>query len=245
MAHPDDLEIAAFHGIHHCYESNKNFFGGIICTNGSKSPRSGAYKNISDQEMIEIRRKEQHEAAKIGRYAFVAELAYQSSQIKSPTQTNLSLDLKNIFSLISPQIVYTHNPFDRHQTHQSVFHHTLGVLRALPHKQRPKTVYACEVWGSLDWLPNEYKIYLDVTRPDDLAEKLLRTFKSQIHGGKAYDQATLGRRKANASYSSSHTLDQATDIILALDLSALMDPKVKIKPYLQEILKTFLKSMTL
>src|SRR3954470_19652229 len=42
-AHQDDLEFMAFHGIEACYHSDTDWFGGVTCTNGSGSARTGAY----------------------------------------------------------------------------------------------------------------------------------------------------------------------------------------------------------
>src|SRR5881275_937002 len=67
-AHQDDLEFMAFHGILECYASDDQWFGGVTCTNGSGSSRSGVYKSFSDAQMMEIRRREQNAAAVVGRY---------------------------------------------------------------------------------------------------------------------------------------------------------------------------------
>ena len=46
---------------------------------------------------------------------------------------------------------------------------------------------------------DEDKVALDVSGDDELARSLARTFESQISGGKQYDEAVLGRRRANAT----------------------------------------------
>ena len=58
-AHQDDLEFMAFHGIKTCYHSDAEWFGGVTCTNGSGSSRTGAYGRFSDEEMMAVRREEQ------------------------------------------------------------------------------------------------------------------------------------------------------------------------------------------
>ncbi len=65
-AHQDDLEFMAFHGIAACFHSEAEWFGGVTCTNGAGSARTGAYGRYSDAEMQQIRRHEQRQAA-IGR----------------------------------------------------------------------------------------------------------------------------------------------------------------------------------
>ena len=50
-AHQDDLEFMAFHGIEACYRQKEKWFGGITCTNGAGSSRTGLYRDYSDAEM--------------------------------------------------------------------------------------------------------------------------------------------------------------------------------------------------
>ena len=42
-AHQDDLEFMAFHGILECFARDQKWFGGVTCTNGAGSSRTGAY----------------------------------------------------------------------------------------------------------------------------------------------------------------------------------------------------------
>ena len=119
-AHQDDLEFMAFHGILECYASKTNWFGGVTCTNGSGSARTGKYKKFSDEQMMAVRRREQNRAAKIGCYGVMLQLDYPSSAVKSPTGTALKDDLKQILGATRPEIVYTHNPADKHDTHIGV-----------------------------------------------------------------------------------------------------------------------------
>src|ERR1051325_10464719 len=84
-AHQDDLEFMAFHGILECFASEKKSFGGVTCTNGSGSSRSGPYANYNDAQMMEVRRGEQRAAAVVGRYGVMIQLDYPSSAVKSAT----------------------------------------------------------------------------------------------------------------------------------------------------------------
>jgi LmbE family N-acetylglucosaminyl deacetylase len=140
--------------------------------------------------------------------------------VKSVADPLLKNDLKEILSVTQPGIVYTHNPADKHDTHIGV---VLAVLRALPASHRPAKVYGCEVWRDLDWLPDEKKVLLDVTGHDELAAKLNGVFESQIAGGKRYDLAVAGRRRANATFFESHTTDKTMAVTFAIDLTPLID----------------------
>ncbi len=80
-------------------------------------------------------------------------------------------------------------------------------MRELPRGQRPKKVWGCEVWRNLDWLADDDKVLMDVSGHEHLAAALNGMFDSQIPGGKRYDLATLGRRRANATFLESHATD--------------------------------------
>jgi LmbE family N-acetylglucosaminyl deacetylase len=221
-AHQDDLEFMAFHGILQCYDTDKSWFGGVTCTNGSGSPRSGSYEKFTDTQMMAVRRGEQNSAAITGRYGIMIQLDYPSSTIKNPADAALRNDLKEILAAASPEVVYTHNPADKHDTHVGVVVATLQALRDLPPERRPKKVIGCEVWRSLDWMADTEKVVMDVSGRDHLAAALNGTFDSQIAGGKRYDLATLGRRFANATFFESHGTDQATQLIFGMDLTPLV-----------------------
>ncbi|MEI9866263.1 MAG: PIG-L family deacetylase [Limisphaerales bacterium] len=119
-AHQDDLEFMAFHGILECYATNKKWFGGVTCTNGSGSSRAGKFKKFTDEQMMVVRRKEQNKAAKLGKFGVMIQLDYPSSAVKSATDTSLKEDLKKILAATKPEVIYTHNPADKHDTHIGV-----------------------------------------------------------------------------------------------------------------------------
>ncbi len=220
-AHQDDLEFMAFHGILQCYHSDTAWFGGVTCTTGGGSARSGPYARFTDAEMMAVRRKEQNAAAVVGRYGAMIQLDHPSSAVKNPADTTLKEDLKQILAAANASVVYTHNPTDKHDTHIGVVVAVLQAIRELPKPKRPQKVYGCEVWRNLDWMPDAEKVVLDVSAHENLAAALNGIFDSQIAGGKRYDLATLGRRRANATFFESHATDKAEQIWFAMDLSPL------------------------
>jgi LmbE family N-acetylglucosaminyl deacetylase len=221
-AHQDDLEFMAFHGILEGFDSKSKWFGGVTCTNGSGSARAGKYKKFSDEQMMAVRRREQNRAAKLGKYGVMIQLDFPSSAVKSATDTALKDDLKEILVATQPEIIYTHNLADKHDTHIGVVIAVIQALRELPRSQRLKKVIGCEVWRNLDWLADAEKVLMDVSGHDQLAAKLNGVFDSQIAGGKRYDLATLGRRSANATFFESHATDAATQLIFGMDLTPLI-----------------------
>lgn len=236
-AHQDDLEFMAFHGIWECHASKTKWFGGVTCTNGSGSARTGQFKRFTDRQMMAIRRQEQNRAAKLGRYGVMFQLDYPSAAVKSATGTALQNDLRNILLAAQPDIVYTHNLADKHDTHLGVAVAAIQALRALPPSKRPRKVIGCEVWRNLDWLADDQKVLLDVSGSNRLAAKLNGVYASQIAGGKRYDLATLGRRSANATFFESHATDTATQLIFGMDLTPLVtNPTLDLTRYVTDFI---------
>jgi len=244
-AHQDDLEFMAFHGILACYHSKELWFGGVTCTNGAGSARTGPYANYSDADMMKVRREEQNTAATVGKYGVMIQLDYTSSAVKSPIDTALKGDLKNILIETRPQMVYTHNPADKHETHVAVVVATLQAIRELKPDQRPQKVWGCETWRDLDWLPDTDKVLMDVSTHENLAAALEGIFDSQIAGGKRYDLASQGRRRANATFLESHAADKTTLQIFGMDLTPLaQDETLDIVGYVTGLIDKFKADVT-
>ncbi len=221
-AHQDDIEIMAHAGIADCLDQPGKSFGGVVVTDGGGSPRTGKYASLTDEQMRGVRRDEQREAARLGRYGLQIQLSHPSADVKNPRHAGVADDLRAIFSSGAAEVVYLHNPADKHDTHVAVLLRCLEALRALPADRRPRQVLGCEVWRDLDWLVDADKVALDASRHPELAENLLLAFDSQISGGKRYDLATLGRRAANATFHTSHATDRVTGITWAMDLTPLV-----------------------
>jgi LmbE family N-acetylglucosaminyl deacetylase len=223
VSHQDDLEIAAYHGITECFHRTEQWFGGVVVTDGSGSPRKGPYAEYTDEEMQKVRLIEQRKAAYVGEYGFMAQLGYSSEEVKEQRAGPVVEDLKFILEHAQPQVVYVHNPCDRHDTHVATFLRCLEAMRALPADRRPKQVYGCEVWRKLDWLLAEDKVMLWVDKHPHLLRPLLGVFDSQISGGKRYDLAEEGLRHANATYFDSHTTDKTSLLTFAMDITPLVE----------------------
>ncbi len=219
-AHQDDLEFMAFHGIMECFHSSENWFGGIICTNGAGSSHSGPYARTTPAELAKIRSREQRLAASVGRYSFVAQFDYPSKDIVPGC--GLVSDLTMLLSRMHPGVIYTHNPADKHETHIRVLLAVLEALKEISPEHRPRRLLGCEMWRGLDWLQDPDKVVLDVSGQEHLAASLNGVFDSQIAGGKRYDLAVAGRRRANATLLESHAGDTLAGAAFAIDLSPLM-----------------------
>ncbi len=239
-AHQDDLEIMAYHGILECFMRQDRGFLGVTITNGAGSPRDDLYASFSDDDMRRVRRAEQRKAAVVGEYCGMVFLDYPSSAVKAPENQDVKKDLKRLISATRPSCIYTHNLADKHETHVVVAVRVIQALRELPKEQHPKKLYGCEVWRSLDWMADKDKVAFDVASHENLAVALAGVFDSQISGGKRYDLATMGRRRANATYYETHGVDITSAIIFAMDLTPLVnDPRLSMDEYVMGYVRRF------
>jgi LmbE family N-acetylglucosaminyl deacetylase len=222
IAHQDDIEINAYPAVADCLGRSDRFFTGVVMTNGAGSARTGKFAHVTDAEMQLIRREEQRTAASLGAYNLQLQLAHPSADVKKAGHAGVAADLAAIFGGCRPQVVYLHQPADKHDTHVACFLRCIEALRALPRDQRPVRVLGVEGWRDLDWLADHEKVAMDASAHPELAAKLVGVFESQIAGGKRYDLAAMGRRLANATFFNSHATDQTNAISLAMDLTPLV-----------------------
>jgi LmbE family N-acetylglucosaminyl deacetylase len=239
-AHQDDIEIMAIDGILKCFQQSGQWFTGVVVTDGAGSPRAGLYQDYSDEQMRAVRVVEQKKAAILGEYAAQALLDYPSAIIKNSAQKDPVEDLQSLLRLARPQVVYTHNLADKHPTHVAVALRVIDAIRGLPAAERPGRLLGCEVWRDLGWMLDEDKVVFDTTAHESLQAALLGVFDSQIAGGKRYDLATMGRRKANATYFASHAVDVMQGLATGMDLTPLIqDPALDIQGYVQGFIRRF------
>lgn len=237
-AHQDDIEIMAARPILECFQREDRWFTGVVVTDGRGSPRNGIYEKYDDEEMRLVRFKEQRKAAMVGEYAAQIMLDYPSQAVKDGANQSPVEDMVKLVQLTRPDVVYTHNLADKHDTHVGVALKLIAALRSLPAEERPRKLYGCEVWRSLDWMLDSDKVNFELSEQENLQAALLGVFDSQISGGKRYDLASLARRRANATYSESHGVDVSTGLSFAMDLSPLLtdlnlSPAAYVETYIQ------------
>ena len=239
-AHQDDIEIMAAGPIMECFQRDDKWFTGVVVTDGRGSPRNGLYAKYNDEEMRWVRFKEQRKAAYVGEFSAQVMLDYPSKVVKD---NGIRLPVEDMVALLKvtrPQVVFTHNLADKHETHVAVAVRVITALRNLPEGERPQKVYGCEVWRDLDWMLDEDKITFDLSEQENMQAALLGVFDSQISGGKRYDLASLARRRANATYFASHDVDVTTGLSYAMALTPLVtDPDLDIQEYIQSYIDRF------
>lgn len=210
-----------WHGILACFRRSDQWFTGVTVTDGAGSPRSETYADFTDLEMVEVRHREQRAAALTGEYSAQLSLMYSSKETRETRREDLIQDLEQALRLAQPELLYTHNLFDKHPTHIAVA--TAVIEAARRSGISPKAFYGCEVWRALDWLPDDQKITLDVSRHQGLTRSLVGLYDSQISGGKRYDLATVGRKRANATYFDAYQADQMSHSEYAVDMLPLLE----------------------
>jgi LmbE family N-acetylglucosaminyl deacetylase len=239
VGHPDDLEILAARGILDCYEAADLSFCGIVITDGAGSARTGPYADYDDAQMRAVRREEQKRAADLGKFGAVVMLDYTSKALRESRPAVVG-DLEALLGGMRPRLLHTHNLADRHATHVAAALAVIEACRKIPPEVRPGRILGGEVWRDLDWLSPADKVAEDVGGREKLAADLIAVFDSQIAGGKRYDLAVAGRRRAHATYHESHAVDAATALAYAMDLTPLVkDPGLSPLEFVQGMLDRF------
>ena len=235
-AHPDDVEIIGIQGIQQCYVEDGHWFTGVVVTNGARSARGGGFSAVENEGMISIRQQEQISAACLGRYSAMIQLGYESTQLLGSICLPLVEVLQSILTEIRPQVLYLHNPADRHATHVSVCLHAVEALRRMPEVHLPEQIWGVEVWRGLDWVDPAQITILDVSGSSELQSKLLASHQSQLQDGKRYDLAVRGRNVANATFASSTSVDELESAIYALDLRPLVGADaISVADYIRQL----------
>ena len=222
-AHQDDIEIMAAQPIIECFQQKDKWFTGVVVTDGRGSPRNSIYENYTDDEMRLVRFKEQRKAAIVGEFAAQIMLDIPSRVMKDSARSEPVDDILEILRATKPKVVYTHNLADKHDTHVAVALRVVNALRKLDQAQRPERLVGCEVWRALDWMVDSDKVTMDLSNHENLQAALLGVFDSQIVGGKRYDLASMGRRRANATYFESHGVDETTGLSYGMDMTPLIN----------------------
>lgn len=244
-AHQDDIEIMAVGPILECYQQPDMWFTGVVLTDGRGSPRSGLYARYTDEEMRRVRFKEQRKAAMLGEYAAQVLLDYPSRMVKDKTERKPVEDLAALIRAARPRFIYTHNLADKHDTHVGTALKVIAAIRSLPASDWPEKLYGCEVWRDLDWMVDSDKVPFDLTAHESLQAALLGVFDSQIVGGKRYDLASMGRRRANATYFESHGVDLTMGLSYAMDLTPLViNPEKEVTVFVQEHIQRFAQDVS-
>jgi LmbE family N-acetylglucosaminyl deacetylase len=92
-----------------------------------------------------VRRQGQKKAALVGEYAVQVLLDYPSSTVKDGSNKDPVEDIASLLRMARPEVVYTHNLADKHDTHVGVSLRVIEAMRSLPPEGRPERLYGCEI----------------------------------------------------------------------------------------------------
>jgi len=236
-AHPDDLELGAPWGIVSCAGRPDRWFTGVTCTDGAGSARGPATSAMTASELVRTRRREQRAAAVVGGYGLQVQLGHPSAAVRDPSGRAVLVDeLTALVAATRPQMVLAHDLLDRHATHAAVGLATVDACRRVGPEARPERLLGVEGWRSLDWLVASDRVRLDVSGHDELLQRLIACFPSQLDG-KRYDRAGVGRRQGNATFADERALDDAEQVALAVELTPLLDdPELAVDRFTADLL---------
>ncbi len=237
-AHQDDTEFMAYHAIESSISNENEWFTSVIITDGGGSPRTGKYADFTDEDMKKIRITEQNTAAEIGKYSAQIQLGYPSKSVKANDKRVVEA-IKQFILVCKPRVIYTHNLADKHPTHVASALRVIEALTELEASERPKQLIGLEVWRGLDWVIDKEKMVFDASAEPELAEKLMSVFDSQIVGGKRYDAAVMGRRKANATFLGDHEVDKMEYAIYGVDMTEVMHGRLSCEEFVSGLIDDF------
>jgi LmbE family N-acetylglucosaminyl deacetylase len=251
-AHQDDVEIMALDGILKGQGQDASFCA-VVLADGAGCPKNGKYANLKKDEIMRLRSDEQKRAAQIGRYHSLYLLNKPSENIKRQDAQIVAELVQILKEYPALEVLYIHDLCDRHQTHVGAAKLALFAVLKLPQKDRPKKLLGCEMWRSLDWLPDDEKVVLDLDFEEDasiceaqeksFADRLVAVYESQ-NSAKSYDEGARGRRLANATFSDSHQNNAASERWFAMDLTPLICQNApSVKEFLSQKLDKFKKSV--
>ncbi len=240
-AHPDDTEIMAMDGILKAYGSKKYAFYACVVANGTNCVKMGKYTDWTDKEMIEARAQEQLRASQIGEYADLYQLKRTEADIENGEI--VLKDIQKILAEVQPDVVYTHNVFDKNPIHQRLAQIVIDAIMLMEEDARPRLVYGCELHRALNWLPDRYKVTFDLSDNKELQNRLIGVYDTRAEQSRNYVKAVLGRKMANATFITGDATsdDEERLIWYGINLTPVVQKNIPLKEFCTKVLSDFNK----
>lgn len=117
-AHPDDVELMAYHGIRAGQGRDGPHFGAVTCTDGAGAARTDDDDDAnSDADVLRrTRRDEQRAAARRGRYSAAIQLGHSSESVRAGVTPEVVQDLARVLDATRPP-GHLHAQPHRHPLH--------------------------------------------------------------------------------------------------------------------------------
>ena len=242
-AHPDDTEIMAMDGILKAYGSKKYAFYACVVGNGANCVKSGKYAECNEKEMIEAREQEQIRASQIGEYEKLYLLKHHDKDFEDGA--NIIKELQKILLEVEPDVVYTHNIFDKNPVHQRLSQLVIDAIMGLDEEHRPRLVYGCEINRALNWLPDRYKVSFDVSDNKELQNRLVGVYDTRAEQSKNYVKAVMGRKMANATFvPTDEDMEYEEKLIwYGLNMTPVVQKEIPLKEFCTKVLSDFNKEV--
>ena len=217
-AHPDDIEIFMY-GVLSIFSKRNDEISMIVATDG------GAGSVLTNENLIEIRKKETMEALKaLGIPIF---LGYVDGELS--TQIDIIITLKKHIDSVKPDLIITHPPEDYHSDHRSLS----NFVKESAGFKYP--VLFCETLMGVNFNPN---IYIDISAFFKDKSKAILKHKSQKPEKflKAIEINNKFRAaQCNAGGESYAEVFRFEPSFPFVDLRSLLPPTMPIRPYYKNI----------
>jgi len=176
--HPDD-EVLGVGGTVARLSSEGNEVYAIIITEGDKE--------IFDEQLIKIGRREAEEADKIlGIKETIFLEGFPAAKLDTIPHYLLNDKLTRIVREISPEICFVPFYNDLHLDHRLIFDSAMVALRPIPNNKFLRAIYSYETLSETNWnmtnaslsfVPN---VYFDISNFIDRKVEALKVFESQL-----------------------------------------------------------------
>lgn len=195
--HPDDLEIGMGGTVAKLIEQGADVIS-LIATDGSGST---TVKDLSEEELSEVRREESRRAVSVLGIQTLIPLPIKNLKSDENKQ-HFKNDFKEmVLRFVPEEIFITHPEVDKHPTHKIVSELVLEELRELDKSGAYK---AQKVWSYEVWTPfPDYDRIEDITAFIDLKTMAIDSHESQLEY-KNYTEGILGLNTYRAVFNERH-----------------------------------------
>jgi LmbE family N-acetylglucosaminyl deacetylase len=236
--HPDDDVLGAGGTMAAASHQGKGVFA-VYITDGRNSPRKD--KNISDDEMAALRKKEALTALRAVGAVGGFFLEKRSGELAGGVKQEVEETLIRIFQLICPEEVFLPAPYERHLTHQLCTQLSIEALR-MDSSLKPNLL-GYSLWGCF-WGVRR-RIVRDITPIIKRKVEAVLSHSSQV-AYKNYQQGILGKNNYEAIFWESHEIQKAAFVEIFLDMNELLENRnLTLAAFIRQDVEAFIQAFGL
>lgn len=211
--HPDDLEIAMGGTVAKLIDQGLSVIS-LVATDGSGST---TVKNLTGDDLAEVRRQESREAVSVLGIQTLIPLPIENVKTEK-NKEHFKNDFKETLLRFKPEEIYIPHPeIDKHPTHKIVSELVLDELRDL---KKNKEYKAEKIWCYEVWTPfSSYDRIEDVSAFIDLKVMAIDAHRSQLEY-KNYTEGILGLNKYRAVFDERHgvTNEEYAEVFIEISI---------------------------